>query len=53
MTTFTCTDCGISVDPLEIFPKNRCLNCHASSPETIRELRAMTGERLAQMWGGR
>ena len=46
-----CTDCGQTVDPLEMFPKSRCLHCHANAPEVRRELRMMTGEGLAHMWG--
>ena len=49
----TCNDCGREVDPLEVFPKQRCLNCHASAPEVRHELRNMTGERLARMWGAK
>jgi hypothetical protein len=48
-----CRDCGADVDPLEMFPKNRCLSCHASAPEVQRELAGMTAESLAQMWGGK
>lgn len=25
-----CADCGAEVHPLEVFPKRRCLNCHAA-----------------------
>jgi hypothetical protein len=25
----TCSKCGKLVDPLEVFPKRRCLECHA------------------------
>lgn len=46
----TCTGCGNEVDPLELFPKNRCLACHAAAPEVRRELETMTGEKLAKMW---
>lgn len=46
----TCADCGCDVAPLDVFPKGRCLGCHAidfdkQPPITARE--------LAQMWGGR
>jgi hypothetical protein len=47
----TCSDCGREVGPLEVFPKRRCLDCHAIAPETIRETETMTAERLAAMWG--
>lgn len=52
-TSTKCSDCGAGVDPLELFPRNRCINCHAKAPETIRELRNMTGESLARMWGAK
>ena len=48
-----CADCGREIDTLEEFPKRRCLECHAGAPEVRRELRAMTGERLARMWGAK
>lgn len=47
----TCTGCGAVVHPLEVFPKSRCLDCHASAPETVRETATMTAEKLARMWG--
>lgn len=47
-----CRDCGDPVDILELFPKNRCLACHAKAPEIIEENATMTGEKLAKMWGG-
>ena len=47
----TCNDCGSTVDPLELFPKHRCLACHASSSEVRFETRHMTADRLARMWG--
>jgi hypothetical protein len=47
-----CADCGADVDPLELFPRNRCLACHAAAPEVRRMHAAMTGEKLAAMWGG-
>lgn len=48
-----CKDCGQEIDPLEVFPKQRCLDCHANAPEVRRELAGITGERLARMWGAR
>lgn len=30
MNTYICTDCGSSVDYLEVFPGPRCLDCHAT-----------------------
>lgn len=55
MTTKTiiCADCGKSIDPLEEFPKGRCLECHAKAPEVREMTRTMTAERLARMWGAR
>lgn len=29
MSTLTCTTCGKAVDPLAVFPKGNCLDCHA------------------------
>ena len=49
----TCNDCGAGVDPLEIFPGDRCIDCHANTPETRAMLRGMTADKLARMWGGR
>ena len=48
-----CADCGKLVDPLEIFPKDRCLDCHAKAPEVQRDLAAMTADDLTRMWGGK
>jgi hypothetical protein len=45
-----CADCGAQVHRLEIFPKGRCLECHANSPEGRR---IVTAGELARMWGGR
>lgn len=47
-----CTECGRSIDSLEVFPKGRCLDCHARAPEVIADMETMTAERLAKMWGG-
>ena len=46
-----CTGCGKEVDPLELFPRDRCLDCHADAWETRRELASMTSEKLSRMWG--
>lgn len=48
-----CQDCGSEVDPLELFPNDRCLNCHSKAPEVRRELATMTAEKLARMWGAK
>lgn len=51
--TVTCVDCGTDLDPLDVFPGNRCLECHAGNPGVQRELASMTADGLARMWGGR
>lgn len=33
MTAVTCTACGAEVHPLELFPGNICLECHAVKHE--------------------
>jgi hypothetical protein len=48
----SCSECGREVDDLEVFPKGRCLECHASAPETQHENATMTAEKLAAMFGG-
>jgi len=45
-----CADCGREVDPLEVFPRRRCLDCHAKAPEVVRMHRDMSGNQLADMW---
>lgn len=49
----TCDDCGATIDPLEVFPRNRCLSCHVKAPEVRRELATMTADKLARMWGAK
>lgn len=49
----TCADCGREIDELEVFPKGRCLECHAEAPETRHETATMTAEKLAKMWGAK
>ncbi len=46
----TCTKCGATVDPLEVFPGTVCIGCHAASPEGRR---MPTANELTAMWGGR
>lgn len=53
MINTTCTGCRKQVDWLEEFPKQRCLDCHASAPEVQRELRTMTADKLAKTWGAK
>jgi len=52
-TTSFCTGCGDAVHPLEVFPKNRCIACHADAPEVKRDAATMTAEKLTRMWGGK
>jgi DNA-directed RNA polymerase subunit RPC12/RpoP len=44
-----CADCGKTVDPLDIFPKDRCLDCHAKATQHMTA--TMTADKLARMWG--
>ena len=46
----TCTKCGKTIDRLEVFPNNLCLDCYKTAPEATRPI---TAEELAKMWGGR
>jgi hypothetical protein len=46
-----CADCQRDIDQIDVFPKGRCVDCHAKAPEVIRELSTMTAEKLARMWG--
>jgi hypothetical protein len=50
-TDNTCADCDRTIDPLETFPKQRCVDCHAAAPEVIEQTRTMTATKLARMWG--
>lgn len=44
-----CSQCGRGMDSLSEFPGDRCISCHANSPEG----RAMpTADELSRMWGG-
>jgi protein-arginine kinase activator protein McsA len=52
-TDNACADCGRTIDPLETFPKQRCVECHAVSPEVVEQTFTMTAEKLARMWGAR
>jgi predicted Zn-ribbon and HTH transcriptional regulator len=49
----TCSSCGTEVDPLELFPGDKCLKCHSEDPQVQRDLRNMTAEDLSRMWGGK
>lgn len=48
----TCTGCGREVHWLEVFPRERCIDCHAADPAVQREIETMTSDKLARMWGG-
>lgn len=41
-----CSDCGVSVDRLAIFPQDRCVDCHAKVTPMV------TAEELVAMWRG-
>lgn len=43
-----CTDCGVNVDPLALFPMGRCLNCHAIDFDSKP---MPTAQEIRQMWG--
>lgn len=50
----TCSECGATVDPLEMFPARagadgvQCLACYADSPEGRR---MPTADEVRRMWG--
>jgi predicted nucleic acid-binding Zn ribbon protein len=48
-----CNECGKTVDPLELFQENRCLDCHAGNAQVQADLRAITATDLARMWGAK
>lgn len=43
-----CNDCGCNVKPLEMFPHDRCLECHAIVWDSMPPI---TARELAVMWG--
>lgn len=47
-----CRDCGTPVDILELFPKNRCLECYSKSQDAEDMVAGMNADKLAKMWGG-
>lgn len=55
MDPMTCTECGIDVDPLDLFPRNRCLSCHAKAFDLAHGLGVsrMTASDVAAMWGAK
>lgn len=48
-----CAQCAAPIDPLEIFPGGRCLNCHAADPAVEAAIRALSADGLARMWGAK
>lgn len=42
----TCVECGVEIAPLDVFPKGRCMDCHALT------FVMPTADELARMWGG-
>lgn len=53
MNTITCTGCGTDVDPLDLFPRNRCLSCHAKAFDLANALRPQTAQDVTRMWAGK
>lgn len=53
MMVVVCADCGRDVDRLDVFPKQRCLQCHDAAPEVQRAFSTLTGESLARIWGAK
>lgn len=50
MDLVKCTGCAAMVDPLELFPKNRCLDCYSASQDAEDMVAGMNGDTLAKMW---
>lgn len=51
-----CSGCGTAVEPLELFPRNRCLACHAKAYDqaiALGVMQAPTAEDITRMWGGK
>jgi hypothetical protein len=46
----TCKGCGKDVDPLEVFPGDRCLDCHKV---IVSMLPMPTADQIVKMWGGK
>lgn len=44
-TTVKCSDCQTEIDPLDVFPEGRCLNCHAAVTPMP------TAEEVRRAWG--
>ena len=53
METITCTGCGAEVEPLDVFPRNRCLSCHAKAFDLQNSIRPQTADDVVRMGGGR
>jgi hypothetical protein len=45
---FNCADCGATVGKFEMFPQDRCLNCHAIE---FDKHPMPTAQDIRQMWG--
>lgn len=53
MKSITCTGCGADVEPLDVFPRNRCLSCHAKAFDLANAISPQTAEDVARMWGAK
>lgn len=42
-----CARCNVEVAPMEMFPKNYCMDCHAATTEM------WTAEQLVAVWSGK
>jgi hypothetical protein len=51
MKIINCSGCNVTVDPLDVFPGDRCIECYRPEGEAIAA--TMTAERLAAMWGAK
>ena len=46
----TCTACSKPIEPLDVFPKGKCLTCHAAWADTQP---MPTAADIVRMWGGK
>lgn len=53
MSNIICSGCGTEVEPLDVFPRNRCLACHAKAFDLQQALRPDTAVDVAKMWGAK
>jgi hypothetical protein len=51
----TCKGCGVDVEPLDLFPRQRCLACHAKAFDLAVGLgvHVPTADGVARMWSGK